>query len=282
MSLLKIKSKIIKDLKGVIPELRKENYNFNIYELKSRKNTVINLVFDKKPQDFPQEFVIKIFRTKNIVSENNILIRLKNQNFHVPKILSLKKPYLVLERIGGINGINLSDFINDNLKDAEKLEDIDSFLKTQIISSIEKLAEWLAQLHKKNIMRKRRSDELFVLNKGDTRLRDFIIDPSSEILYGVDFEDSYEGNHMDDLAWICCSLLDTTPGLFDMDEPKHKIDLINIFLKKYYQTNSSFQFDFNYFTEKIIGYLNIVIERRNLPYGPIRTTSFIEDISKEI
>ena len=131
-------------------------------------------------------------------------------------------------------------------------------------------------------MRKRRSDELFVLNKGDTRLRDFIIDPSSEILYGVDFEDSYEGNHMDDLAWICCSLLDTTPGLFDMDEPKHKIDLINIFLKKYYQTNSSFQFDFNYFTEKIIGYLNIVIERRNLPYGPIRTTSFIEDISKEI
>jgi len=279
MSLLKIKSKIIKDLKGVIPELRKENYNFNIYELKSRKNTVINLVFDKKPQDFPQEFVIKIFRTKNIVSENNILTRLRNQNFHVPKILSLKKNYLTLEKI---EGINLSDFINDNLKDTEKLEDLDSILKTQIISSIEKLAEWIAQLHKKNIMRKRRSDELFVLNKGDTRLRDFIIDPSSEILYGVDFEDSYEGNHMDDLAWICCSLLDTTPGLFDMDEPKHKIDLINIFLKKYYQTNSSFQFDFNYFTEKIIGYLNIVIERRNLPYGPIRTTSFIEDISKEI
>ena len=279
MSLLKIKSKIIKDLKGVIPELRKENYNFNIYELKSRKNTVINLVFDKKPQDFPQEFVIKIFRTKNIVSENNILTRLRNQNFHVPKILSLKKNYLTLEKI---EGINLSDFINDNLKDTEKLEDLDSILKTQIISSIEKLAEWIAQLHKKNIMRKRQSDELFVLNKGDTRLRDFIIDPSSEILYGVDFEDSYEGNHMDDLAWICCSLLDTTPGLFDMDEPKHKIDLINIFLKKYYQTNSSFQFDFNYFTEKIIGYLNIVIERRNLPYGPIRTTSFIEDISKEI
>ena len=54
------------------------------------------------------------------------------------------------------------------------------------------------------------------------------------------------------------------------------------FLRKYYQTNSSFQFDFNYFAEKIIGHLNIVIERRNLPYGPIRSASFIENISKEI
>ncbi len=279
MSLLKIKSKIKKDLKGIIPEFGKDNYNFEINKLKSRKNTVIHLVFDKKPQDFPKELVIKIFRTKNIVSENNILVRLKNQNFYVPKIFFLKKPYLILELV---KGVTLCDFINDNLKNTEKLEDLDGDLKSQITSSIKKLAEWLAQLHKKNIVRKLRSEELFVLNKGDTRLRDFILDPSGEILYGVDFEDSYEGNHMDDLAWICCSLLDTSPGIFDMDDPKHKIDLINIFLRKYYQTNSSFQFDFNYFTKKIIGHLNIVIERRNLPFGPISTTTFIEDISKEI
>ena len=155
MSLLKIKSKIKKDLKGVIPEFRKDKYNFVINELKSRKNTVINLIFDKKPQDFPKEFVIKIFRTKNIVSENNILIRLRNQNFHVPKIFSLKKPYLLLEKV---KGVNLCDFINDNLKNTENLDDLDSDLKTQIISSIKNLAEWLAQLHKKNIVRKRRSD----------------------------------------------------------------------------------------------------------------------------
>jgi tRNA A-37 threonylcarbamoyl transferase component Bud32 len=279
MSLQAIRSKLVKDLRGVIPEIRKDNYNFKLYELKSRKNTVLNLVFDRTLQDFPQEFVVKIFRTKNIVSENNILTRLKNQNFHVPKIFSLKKPYLILEKI---EGINLCDFINDNLKDTEELDDLDSDLKTQITSSIEILAKWLAQLHKKNLVRKRRSEEILVLNKGDTRLRDFILDPSREILFGVDFEDAFEGSHMDDLAWICCSLLDTSPGLFDMDEPKHKIDLINIFLRKYYQTNSSFQFDFNYFTEKIIGHLNIVIERRNLPYGPIRSASFIENISKEI
>jgi tRNA A-37 threonylcarbamoyl transferase component Bud32 len=279
MSLQAIRSKIVKDLKGIIPEFRKDNYSFKIYELKSRKNTVINLVFDNKLQDFPQEFIIKIFRTKNIVSENNILTRLKNQHFHVPTILSLKKPYLILEKV---EGINLCDFINDNLNNTEKLEDLDIALKTRITASIEKLAQWLAQLHKKNIVRKRRSDEQFVLNKGDTRLRDFIMDHSENILYGVDFEDAFEGNHIDDLAWICCSLLDTSPGLFDMDEPKHKIDLINIFLRTYYRINPEFHFDFNYFTEKMIGHLNLVIERRNLPFGPIRSTSFIEDISKEI
>ena len=232
MSLQKIKSKIAKDLKGVIPEFRNKDYNFNIIELESRKNSVINVVFDKQPRSFPTEFIIKIFKTKNIVSENNILIRLKNQNFRVPEILSLKKPYLILEKV---QGINLCDFINDNLKDTEELNDLTSDIRNHVIKSIEKLAEWLAQLHEKNTVRKQKSEELFVLNKGDTRLRDFIIDFSKDTLYGVDFEDAYEGNHIDDLAWICCSLLDTNPGLFDMDEPKHKIELINLFLKKYYQ-----------------------------------------------
>lgn len=279
MSLQKIKSKIGKDLKGIIPEVRNKDFNYNITELPSKKNTVINLIFDKKPRDFPKEVVIKIFRTKNIVSENNILIRLKNQNFRVPEILSLKKPYLILEKV---QGVNLSDFINEKLKNSEELDDLSLDVKNQVIKSIEKLAEWLAQLHEKNTVRKHKSEELFVLNKGDTRLRDFIIDFSKDILYGVDFEDAYEGNHMDDLAWICCSLLDTNPGLFDMEEPKHKIELINKFLKKYYQETSSFQFDFTYLAEKIIEYLNIVIQRRNLPYGPISKYSFFEDISKEI
>ncbi|MFW9897175.1 MAG: hypothetical protein ACFFD7_15330 [Candidatus Thorarchaeota archaeon] len=279
MSLQNIKSKIVKNLKGIIPELRKEDFNFNLIELKSRKNTVLNLIFDKKPLNFPQEMVIKIFRTKNIVSEYNILTRLKNQNFHVPIIYALKKPYLILEKV---DGINLCDFINNNLRDTEKLEDIDTKLRLRIIESVEKLAEWLAQLHRKNTATKRRTDELLVLNKGDTRLRDFIYNDANNILYAVDFEDAFQGSHMDDLAWICCSLLDTSPGLFDMEEPKHKIDLINAFLRRYYRSNPDFQFDFNYFTERMIGHLNIVIERRNLPFGPIRTTSFIEDIPSEL
>ena len=45
-------------------------------------------------------------------------------------------------------------------------------------------------------------------------------------MFGVDFEDSYEGNHIDDIAWICCSLLDTKPGLFEKSYPKSKIDIV--------------------------------------------------------
>ncbi|MFX1503746.1 MAG: hypothetical protein ACFFDH_22485, partial [Promethearchaeota archaeon] len=122
----------------------------------------------------------------------------------------------------------------------------------------------------------------YVLCKGDTRLRDFIYDEIKDIIYAVDFEDALEGNHLIDLAWICTSLLDTDPGIFEMKEPKHKIDLINIFLKKYYQNNPKFPFVFNYLAEKIIENLNIVIERRNLPYGTVSKDKIFADIFKEI
>ena len=275
MSLQAIKNKVRKDLRRVIPEFRDKKENFQIIKLKSRKNFVYDVVFDNKPQNLPKEFIIKVFNTKNIVSENNILTRLKNQNFRVPEIFILKKPYLILEKI---NGDNLCDFINDNLNDTKQLDELTTKLKDQIIHCVEKLAEWLALLHEKNITRKYRTEEKFVLNKGDTRLRDFIINAEDDVLFGVDFEDAYEGNNLDDLAWICCSLLDTDPGIFEMTEPKHKMELINHFLKHYYKVSSSFQFDFNYLAEKIIEHLNIVISRRNLPYGPFNKSTFLQDI----
>ena len=101
-------------------------------------------------------------------------------------------------------------------------------------------------------------------------------------MYGVDFEDTLEGNHLDDIAWICCSLLDTNPGIFELGNPKQKIELINIFLKKYYQKTSSFEFDFNYLAEKIIEDLNIVITRRGIPFGILSQKRFLKEISKEI
>ena len=90
MNLPKIKSKIAKDLKSIIPEFRNKDLQFNITQLPSKKNTVIHVVFGSKPRNFPKQFIIKIFRTKNIVSENNILTRLKNQNFNVPEKLGIK------------------------------------------------------------------------------------------------------------------------------------------------------------------------------------------------
>ena len=278
MDLQKIRSRMVRDLKGEISEF--SHNNFLVTELPSKKNSVINVVFNKKPTKLPKEIIIKIFRTKNIAHEINILNRLKNQKFHVPKILFFRKPYLILEKV---NGTNLCDFINEKLKGTQNLDDLDSDVRGQIIQSIEKLAEFIAQIHEKNFVRKRyKIKKKYVLCKGDTRLRDFIYDDANDILYAVDFEDAYEGNHMDDLAWICTSLLDTDPGLFEMDEPKHKTELINVFLRKYYRTNPKFPFNFNYLAEKIIEKLNIVIERRNLPFGTVSKDKFIEEISKEI
>lgn len=277
INILKTKKKIIDDLKELIPELVNNDYSFRIIPLHSKKNSVINLVFNKKPNKLPKEFAIKIFRTKNIANEVNILKRLNNQKLHVPKILLFHNPYLVLEKI---DGVNLSDFINDNLADVKELNELNPEILNRIIISIEKLAEWFAIFHEKNIVRKKSGT--FVLNKGDTRLRDFIINFSKNVLYGVDFEDTLEGNHLDDIAWICCSLLDTNPGIFELGNPKQKIELINIFLKKYYQKTSSFEFDFNYLAEKIIEDLNIVITRRGIPFGILSQKRFLKEISKEI
>ena len=278
MDLQKIKTKMVRALKQQIPGLSQDN--FQMTELPSKKNFVVNLVFDKKPTKLPKEVIVKIFRTKNIVNEINILNRLKNQKFHVPSILFFRKPYLILEKV---KGTNLCDFINEELKGTQILDELDSEIKNQIILSIEKHAEYLAQLPEKNFVRKRyKAKKKYVLCKGDTRLREFIFDDTNNILYAVDFEDAYEGNHMDDLAWICTSLLDTDPGLFELDDPKHKTDLINMFLKKYYLTNQKFPFNFNYLAEQIIEKLNIVIERRNLPFGMVSKNKFIGDISKDI
>ena len=278
MNLLKIDIKkvtkdIIRDLNEEIPELIKHGYKFKITQLHSKKNIVVKLKFNKKPNNFPIEITIKIFRTKNIVSEINILQRLENQKIKAPKLLLFKNPYLILEKL---NGINLSDFINDNLKDVKELNDLKPEILKQIIFSIEKLAEWFAILHEKNIVRKK--SDVFVLNKGDTRLRDFIVDFSDRVLYGVDFEDTYEGNHLDDIAWICCSLLDTNPGIFELGDPKQKIELINIFLRKYYHETSSFNFNFNYLAEKIVKDLNIVIKRRGKGGGSLSITEILRKI----
>jgi hypothetical protein len=278
MDLQKVQTRMIRDLRHQIPELISEN--IQVSELPSKKNQVIKVLFEKKPSKLPKEIVIKIFRTKNIAHEINILNRLKNQNFDVPSILFFQKPYLILEKV---KGVNLCDFINEKLKGTKTLDELELNVKNEIIKSVEKLAEFFAQFHEKNFVRKRyKAKKKYVLCKGDTRLRDFIFNSDTGVLYAVDFEDSYEGNHLDDLAWICTSLLDTNPGLFEMEEPKHKIELINIFLRKYYQNNVRFPFKFNYLAEQIIENLNIVIERRNLPFGTVSKDKFIEDISKEI
>ena len=272
----KIKEQVILDLSDQIPELADGDNDFVLNRLTSKKNMVFELIFEKKPENFPKIVILKLFRTDYAQIEYNALKKLEIQGLTVPRVLFFKKPYIILERI---IGINLTNFINDNLKNISSLHDLKLQARKHLTRSIKRLAKWLAILHKNNVIRKT-NNEIIVLNKGDARLRDFLYDPSNHVIYGVDFEESYEGNHLDDLAWICCSLLDTTPGIFETTEPTHKIKLIKVFLKKYYKVNHDFAFSFEYFAERLIEDLNIVIERRDLDFGQVRKNAILNKIFK--
>lgn len=278
MELLKTRKDLITDLKEYLPELVDKFNHFILFPIKSKKNILVGLTFNRATEHLPKEVIVKIFKTDNADNEFKTLTRLKKQNLSIPDVLFYKQPYLILEKI---KGINLCDFINEKLVDIEDLESLDSEAKEEISESIEKLAKWFYQLHTITTIEKKNHSETIVLNKGDTQIRDFIYNPLEKEIYGLDFEDSYEGNHIDDLAWVCCSLLDTNPGIFEQVVPKVKIELINIFLKHYYRKNPSIHFNFKYFTEKLIENLNIVMSRRGL-HMTLNKENFIKKISKDM
>jgi len=278
MELLKIRKDLIIDLKEDFPELIDKFNHFIFSQFQSKKNTVISLTFNRKTESLPKEVVIKIFRNDNADTEYDTLKQLYEQEILVPNIIFYKKPYLILEKI---EGINLCDFINDRLSEVADLDILDTNTKKELLMCIDGLANWLSKLHINNIIEDKEHSHTKVLNKGDTRLRDFIYNPSDNKIFGLDFEDSYVGNHIDDIAWICCSLLDTNPGIFEKNYPKSKIELINLFLKSYYRINPATYFDFSYFTEKLIENLNTVMRRRGIDMI-LQKENFLKDISKDM
>ena len=275
----KIKKKVLNDLKKEIPDIMKGADEFSLNRLSSKKNIVYELNFDKKPQKFPKQVILKLFRTNYAEKEYKALKQLEKQNLEIPKVLFFKKPYLILKKV---NGVNLCDYVNDNLVNISTLDNLNSEIRNNIFLGLKKLAEWIARLHNQNIINDKDISEIIVFNKGDTRLRDFIFDISKKTIYGIDFEESYEGNYLDDLAWICCSLLDTNPGIFEIPEPIIKIKLINHFLKEYFRENKRFHFSFDYFAERLIENLNIVIKRRPLELSLVRKNVILKNISKEV
>lgn len=268
--------KVINELLDVFPEIFSDAPKFSLKNLPSKKNLVYHLKFNSNPKNLPIEIVIKISKNYKAEKEYDIIKRLEKQHLSVPKALYFKQQYLILEKV---HGDNLCDFVNNNLIGKNQLNDLNSNIRSKVINSIKLLANWIAQMHKNNLIN--RDDFEITLNKGDTRLKDYIVNNSDNLLFGVDFEDSYEGNYHDDLAWICCALIDTNPGLFEMSEPIHKIELINIFLNEYYRINKNFHFAFNYFAEQLIENLNIVIKRRHLDFS-IRKSSILKTLITDV
>ncbi|TFF87292.1 MAG: hypothetical protein EU548_10525, partial [Promethearchaeota archaeon] len=180
MELLDLRKEIIQDLRADLPELVDKFNHFLLKSLPSKKNSVVLLSFNKKTLNLPRECVVKIFRTENGDKEVQVLKKLKKQNLYVPDVLFYKEPYLILEKV---DGINVCDFINEKLVDIKSLDDLDEKNKDEIDNCVTKLASWLAKLHVNNTLSQ--DSNICVLNKGDTRLRDFVFNPQTNTIYGM-------------------------------------------------------------------------------------------------
>jgi hypothetical protein len=274
---IRIFSKLSEKFPHIFGDFNRDLSTFNITQLKSKRNDVYEVKFTKPLEDLPENFILKIFKTPNGNKEVATLKHLKKLDISVPLILLYENPYLILEKI---NGENLCDFINENLLGKQDLNEVSEPITTQLNMSIKLLAQWFAEFHRKNIIKHEEVEKIIVLNKGDTQLRDFIINFSSNSLYGLDFENAYEGNFLEDLSWVCCSLIDTNPGIFELSEPSHKIKLINIFLKEYFRINNEFLFSFQKFAELLIENLNVIIKRRGLRVGNLDKNEILNKIFK--
>ncbi len=275
-----IKDKFFSELLDKLSFILDDSKNkFSLIPLKSKKNMVYELILTDRLTNSSEIFIIKKLQSEKADKEYEMINYLKAQKLQIPKIIYFKNPYIIQEKV---NGENLCDFINNNLRGKKELSEVDNKITKKILLAIKLLAKWLADLHKKNIILKEDFDKIIVINKGDTRLKDFIINFSNKKIYGVDFEESYEGNYLEDIAWICCSLIDTDPGIFEMEEPLHKIELINLFLKEYFKINADFKFSFNYFAKSLIENLNLVINRRELKIGELNENSVLNKILKKI
>lgn len=261
-----MKKRLMDELTDVFPILFTLNLNlenFEVKKLKSKRNEVYEVIINAIMENLPQTFIVKHFLGDTAEIEVKILRLLSSQGLLVPNIIKHENLYLLLEKK---DGQNMCDFINFNLINVNRLSEVAPNIRNSLKNSVKGLATWFAELHRNNIFQSSNSDKIIVLNKGDVRLRDFIFDPATNQVYGVDFETSYKGDYLEDLSGLCCSLLDTNPGIFEIPEPQHKINLINIFLKTYYKLNKTFihSFNFDKFYSLLLDELKLVKTRRNL------------------
>ncbi len=247
-----LKKEILKDLKEIIPEIEITSIEF----LKARKNLIF-LINLKNPQTLPEEIIIKKISTKSFITEHENLISNYQKGILVPKIFAFKKPYILMEKI---DGLNLCDLLNDDLDNST--ENSIYIVKKEIF---EKLAEWLYNYHEINITSEKKS-QILVRNKGDLRLKNFIY--YERKIYGIDFENVYEGIPENDIAEVIVSIITTSPGDIFRDELlEFKINLILDFLLRYMKINTKFIISNYEIVKCLYSHLKIVAKRRHVEYN---------------
>ena len=153
----------------------------SVMRLKSKKNTVVSLKITPIESE-TTTLVAKMFIAGRFENELSILKSSWLHGLAVPEVLEAKDNVILMSFIPG-----------------EPL--VDRINRTFEPHLIDKLAKWYYNYHTthKQI-------------KGDPRLRNFIC--HDDHIFGVDFEESYSGPWMLDIAGVSASLLDTNP-VFD-------------------------------------------------------------------
>lgn len=247
-----LKKEVLRDLKEILPEIEITT----IKNLKAGKNLIF-LISLKNPQTLPEEIIIKKISTKSFITEHENLISNYQKGILVPKIYAFKKPYILMEKI---DGFNLCDLLNDDLDNST--ENSIYIVKKEIF---EKLAEWLYQYHEINITTEKKS-QILVRNKGDLRLKNFIYHEKK--IYGIDFENVYEGIPENDIAEVIVSIITTSPGDIFRDELlEFKLNLILDFLLRYMKINTKFIISNNEIVKCLYSHLKIVAKRRHVEYN---------------
>ena len=178
----------------------------DLYRLKSKKNEVYLLSLIDTPFQKYDKVILKKYHTRSPMLEVNLLSKLYSTNL-VPKLLLDAKEFVVLEYI---EGQNLCDVLNSTLD----------------LKYAQMLAEWFANFHQALPA----TNEVVTL-KGDAHLRNFIVRDGR--CYGLDFEESYVGSFVNDIAQAAGSIFDTHPGIEDPLFFPAKLMLVSKFLKTY-------------------------------------------------
>ena len=172
-------------------------------DLESKKNQVSYVTINGKPR------IIKWFvpgLKKNMLIEHETL-KEGCSKLNIPTVYDIDKKNNILV-MNYILGENLCDLINN--------EDTSFGEKKRLVLL---LAEWFNDFH--NFYKDNNEFKI----RGDSTLRNFIF---TDRIWGVDFEESRNGNPVEDIAGMCSSILTTDP-MFTSE----KFNLCKIFIDEY-------------------------------------------------
>ncbi len=182
---------------------------------RSKKNDIFKI---RKDDDI---YILKKYDTeffKNFKNEFNTLNECRNRGIKVPKILGHNREILLLEYLPGHDCKKL--FLESKNKNTKK----------HILSGI---AEWLSNFH---------SAFKFEKRKGDCILTNFIY--SDDEVYGIDFEESIEGDYLRDIGDLGTSILRLKPSFTE-----ERFSMVDHFITQYFSYTSREKVDL---TEKIV------------------------------